>query len=81
MLNSRKHNIPSAQSKKSKQHIGHDEPVFLIRAKDATSVRALRLLADTFYDEPNLYKEVMEIAQDMEDWQRQYKHCVQLPQI
>ena len=81
MLNSRKHNIPAAQSKNSKQHIGHDEPVYLIRAKDATSVAALRLLADTLYDEPNMFKEVMEIANDFAEWQRQYPHCVSLPKI
>jgi len=81
MLNSRKHNIPSAQSKKSKQHIGHDEPVFLIRAKDKTSVDALRLLASIIYDDPALHQEVMEISDDFADWQAQYPHVVQLPKV
>lgn len=81
MLNSRKHNIPAAQSKKSKQHIGHDEPIYLIRAKDSTSVAALRLIANTLYDDVKMFNEVMDIAHDMEDWQKQFPHCIQPPKI
>lgn len=81
MLNSRKHDIPAAQSKKSKQHIGHDEPVYLIRAKDKTSVDALRLIADNLYDDPALYQEVLEISDDFAAWQRQFPHCVSLPKV
>lgn len=81
MLNSRKHLIPSAKSRKSRITIGHDEPVYLIRAKDKTSVGALRLIADFLYDDLKMCAEIESIAKDFEAWQEQYPSLVKEPSV
>lgn len=78
MLNSRKHNIPVAQSKKSLQPIPDHEPVFLIRAQDETSVIALELIAEHLM-EGDMYKSVMNVANDFRAWQEVYPELVKEP--
>ena len=80
MLNSRKHEIPSARSKKSGKSIGHDEPVFLLRAKDVYSVQILREYAYCCPDEDH-FDAIMAIRKDFEEWQKQYPELVTEPKV
>lgn len=81
MLNSRKHNIPVAQCKKSLKPIPDHEPVFLIRAQDETSVRSLELIAEHLMDSDDMYKAVMNVANDFRAWQEVYPELVKEPAL
>ena len=50
MLNESKYNIDDAMNRQSRETIPSDEPVFLLRARDAKSVLALALYASLCED-------------------------------